>query len=291
MNKTSPIVAVILMLAFNTYSFSNSKPTESEDSNSEIEIESSGLKKMTKKPFKIPKRLITPYPWGVGFGAIFSPNPYVDTRGNILPIPIITYQGEDLTFLGPYLNYRFFRKGIAVTSAQIFLYPARFTASESNNPNIQKLNDRNFIVLAGIKQEFLTDYVNIGGAVNFDITGQTNGYLVTLSAKKPFFIKFNSNYFIFTPSIGIQYSSEHLTNYFYGISTGESQNSGLDQYAVPAALSPFVGLTAIYSFNLKWNVAVSTKVNRLDNNIIKSPMVSSQYVFTTFVSLTYNFSL
>jgi outer membrane protein len=285
----------ILFLVFISFTTLVFAATKTENTNNTKSVETINTNDTSndknKKPFKIPKRFISPYPWGVGVGAIFSPNPYVDSRDNILPIPVITYQGKDLTLLGPYVNYRFFRYDNFVTSAQVFLYPARFRASESNDPQIQKLNNRNFIVMAGIKQEWLTDYVNLGIDFNFDITGQTNGYTVVGSARKPLFLKFGENYFIFTPSIGVQFSSEQITDYYYGISSSESQNSGLPAYNAPAAFSPFVGLTAIYSYSLRWNVAISTRLNRLDNNIMKSPMVDQQYVFTTFLSLTYNFDL
>jgi len=107
-----------------------------------------------KKPNKFvpPKRFVPPYPWGIGVGAIFSPNPYLDTSSNILPIPVITYTGKDLTFAGPYINYRFFRKGIAVTSVQAFLYPARFKDSDSSNAQIKQLNNRNFTVMAALNK-------------------------------------------------------------------------------------------------------------------------------------------
>jgi len=115
--------------------------------------------------------------------------------------------------------------------------------------------------------------------------------MITASAQKPFFFRYGSNAFILTPSAGVQFSSENLTDYYFGISNSESQRSGLNQYTPPAAVSPFIGLSTIYSFNQRWSIMLSTRLSRLDDNLVKSPMVSRQYVFTSITSLTYNFDI
>lgn len=231
-----------------------------------------------------------PYPWGIGFGGIFAPNPYIDSGSNQLFIPVISYRGEDFTLYGPYASYNFFKQDRFTTSIQAFLYPETFKNKDTNNPQLRLLNNRNYIVMAGLKQQYDSDYGSIFVAGNVDITGQSNGYMLTLNyAKRLMFFIPTNHFFSATPSIGLDYSSHHLTDYYYGISPSESTLSGLSAYSPSGALSPYIGLSLLYSYKQRWNVMLSTRMNRLPDEITNSPMVGKRLIFTSVATLTYGF--
>jgi outer membrane protein len=232
--------------------------------------------------------------WGIGLGAIFSPQPYKDTTPTILPIPIITYRSNTLNISGPFASYKFLNYKFAQTSAQVFLYPQVFKADDSSDNAISKLDNRNYLVMAGINQKFLSPYgiVNIG--INADITTQSNGYMIDLGYNKPFIFSNNkylgdSNQLVINPGIGVQYSNHLLTNYYYGISSTESQQSGLEVYHPSGAFSPYASLMVYYTIQKHWNISAIARVNRLANSIVDSPMVDKHYITTAIISLTYGF--
>ncbi|WP_440616111.1 MipA/OmpV family protein [Cysteiniphilum sp. 6C5] len=232
------------------------------------------------------------YPFGIGFGGIFSPNPYKNTSPTILPIPVISYQGEDLSINGPYIAYRFLNTKHTKTQAQLFLYPETFRANQSDDPQLQQLDNRNYLVMLGLTQGFKSTYGDLAFAANIDVTTRTNGYLLSAEYRKRLILPVNKNLLFFvTPSIGLSYSSKEITDYYYGITASQSQRSGLPQYTTNGALSPYVGLMTAVNFSKHWNLFIATRLNRLSNEIYNSPMVSNQYIFTTVVSFTYNFAL
>lgn len=230
-----------------------------------------------------------PYPWGIGFGGIFAPNPYIDSKASQLFIPVISYQGQDFSLYGPYANYRFLRVNNFTTSIQAFLYPETFKNKDTSNPQLSQLNNRNYIVMAGIKQQYDTDYGNISVSGNIDITGQSNGYMLNLNYAKRFMFFVPNHLLSLTPSLGLDYSSYHLTDYYYGINQSESIASGLPQYSPGGALSPYIGLSMLYSYKQRWNVMITTRMNRLADEITNSPMVGKRVIFTSVATLTYGF--
>lgn len=231
------------------------------------------------------------YPFGVGFAGIFSPNPYKDTDPTILPVPVISYKGEDLTLNGPYASYRFFHTNNTASKVQLFLYPEVFKADKSNDPQLRLLDNRNYLFMLGLSQSFKSTYGDINLGANIDVTTKTNGYLLSAEYGKKLFLPVSSKFLFFiTPSLGVTYSSEQITNYFYGISASEATRSGLPEYSTNGALSPYLGVNMLINFSKHWNLFVATRLNRLPDQIYDSPMVSQRYIFTTVLSLTYNFS-
>ncbi len=231
------------------------------------------------------------YPFGIGFTGIFSPNPYKDTNPTILPVPVISYKGEDLTLNGPYASYRFFHTNNTASKVQLFLYPEVFKADKSNDHQLRLLDNRNYLFMLGLSQSFKSTYGDINLGANIDVTTKTNGYLLSAEYSKKLFLPVSSKFLFFiTPSLGVNYSSEQITNYFYGISASEATRSGLPEYSTNGALSPYLGVNMLINFSERWNLFVATRLNRLPDQIYDSPMVSQRYIFTTVLSLTYNFS-
>ncbi|WHN66259.1 MipA/OmpV family protein [Cysteiniphilum sp. QT6929] len=255
----------------------------------EISERSQDVTSNTKEVISLQQQNKKAYQWGIGFGAIFSPNPYKDTNYTILPIPVISYLGEDLTIYGPYVSYKLYKSDFTVTEAQLFLYPEQFKAKDSNDSQMQRLDNRNYIVMAGFKQRFISAYGDINVGLNFDITGQSNGYMGVIEYEKRFVFIKGQHLFSLKPSIGLQYSSKQLTDYYYGISYDESVRSGLAQYTPSDEVSPYLGLAIVYSYGRRWNLSLTSRVNRLSDSVSDSPMISNQYVLTSSIALSYSF--
>ena len=70
------------------------------------------------------------------------------------------------------------------TKAQLFLYPQTFRAIKSDDAQLKKLDNRNYLFMLGVKQTFKSRYGNVDFAVNIDITTRTNGYLLSTEYSK-----------------------------------------------------------------------------------------------------------
>ena len=228
-------------------------------------------------------------PWRIGAGAIFSPNPYKNSSPTILPIPVIGYQGDRLSVFGPFASYKVFKTKVAQTAIQVFLYPQIFKADQSDDQALQKLDNRGYIAMVGINQRINSPYGSLALSANVDVTTRSNGYMATLDYEKRFFYIHQRHLWTITPSLGIQYSSYQLTDYYYGISHAESLRSGLKQYSPGGAFSPYLGLALIYSYSQRWSVMLSNRMSRLSNHVVDSPMVSERTIITSVFSLSYSF--
>ncbi|MCF6766839.1 MipA/OmpV family protein [Thiotrichales bacterium 19S11-10] len=228
---------------------------------------------------------------GIGIGGIIAPDPYKNTSTTILPIPVVSYQGERLKISGPFIDYRFLNYPMSKTSVQLFLYPEHFRSNQSSDPQMEKLNNRNYLVMAGVNQKLLLKaYGVLNFSASFDITTQSNGFVLFARYNKPFFFTpVSDDKLIINPGVGLQYSNHLLTDYFYGISSSESNSSGISEYHPNGAISPFINLTTIYSFAKHWNLSLITALSRLSNTEADSPMVSKRYIFTTYFSVVYKF--
>jgi len=231
------------------------------------------------------------YPFGVGVAGIFSPNPYKDTEPTRITVPVISYKGDALILNGPYASYSFIHKNNASSKVQLFLYPEVFKADKSNSHQLRLLDNRNYLFMIGLSQSFKSTYGDINIGENIDITTKTNSYLLNAEFRKKIILPISSKFLFFiTPSLGVNYSSQQITNYFYGISTSEATRSNLPEYDTGNALSPYIRANMLINFSKHWNIFVTSKLNLLPDQIYDSPMVSQRYIFTTVLSLTYNFN-
>ena len=221
---------------------------------------------------------------GLGLAGLISPVPYTGTSASILPIPVIIYQGSKLMVRGPYLKYNILNY-YSQTSLQLFLYPRTFRASDSSDPKIKKLNNRNYIIMSGINQKLICDFGIVNISINADITFRSKGFNVVSRYSFPITVK----KLILTPGIGIEYSSRLLTDYFYGISFTESNKSKLKSYNPGGAFSSFLESSVTYIFSKNFNVLWISSLTHFSNNISNSPMVSKSFVFTNYFSIVYSF--
>lgn len=85
------------------------------------------------------------------------------------------------------------------------------------------------------------------------------------------------------------YSSARQNNYHYGISTQESRHSGLASYDAGDSWDPYIEMTAVWSLSASWNVTVSGRYTRLNNEIKNSPMVGKNGLFSMWTGVSYTF--
>ncbi len=144
--------------------------------------------------------------------------------------------------------------------------------------------------MVGIGQSLQTPYGYVKVTANVDFTGRTSGgYMIDFEYGKVFKQGTGKHLFILKPTIGLQYNDQRLVDYYYGVTPPESIRSGLLEYSPRGAFSPHIGLATVYNFDKSWNLILSTRVNRLSNEITKSPMVGHRYIFSNSVALTYSF--
>ncbi|WP_083907087.1 MipA/OmpV family protein [Fangia hongkongensis] len=228
-------------------------------------------------------------PWSIGVGSIFSPNPYKSSDDKVLAFPMVAYKGENLRVLGPYVGYKFLGNQVASLSVDAFLYPQVFDPDSSSDPQLQKLDERHYMVMGGLSGKLQTPYGRFQAGVNMDLTAGTTGIMMNFQYLKAFVFESGKHMFITTPGIGVQWTQDKILDYYYGVSASESARSGLNEYHPDSAFSPYLSLSLMYRYNKRWAVTGAFRLNQLPKTVTDSPMVGQTYVLTSALSFTYSF--
>ncbi|MFA0231651.1 MipA/OmpV family protein, partial [Vibrio sp. 10N.261.45.A7] len=95
--------------------------------------------------------------WSLGVAASYSPAVYKDTPSNRAVIPMIGYEGEHFFMRGFSAGYRLLPAGSPQNIVFRAVYdPRTLKPSDSDNVDIQKLDEREASVLGGISYQVIT---------------------------------------------------------------------------------------------------------------------------------------
>jgi len=226
--------------------------------------------------------------WSVGAGAIVAPNPYLDTKVNILGIPIISYNNRYVSWYGPYLKLRYPISKEHIVGGLAYLDMRVFDPKDTSNQQLSLLQKRRRLTMVGGFYRHRSVYGDVTISASGDVSGHSQGFASELRYAYPVPIK-DRKYFL-RPSIGAQWSDKKIINHFFGLSTTDSINSGLPVYNPSSAVTPFVGLFAGAHLIHKLFWMGSIRANYVVNTIYDSPMVSSRRInYSLLTGVTWEF--
>lgn len=226
--------------------------------------------------------------WSLGAGAIFAPNPYLNTKVNILPIPIISYNNRYISWYGPYLKLRYPIDKQNIIGALGFLDMQIFDPKDTSNQQLSLLQKRRRLYMLGGFYRHRAQYGDIEISARGDVSGYANGFSGELRYAYPVPIK-NRKYFL-RPSVGAQFTDKKINNHFFAITSAESIASGLPAYTTSNTITPFAGLFAGAHLLQKLFWMASIKANYVVNDIYNSPMVRQRRVNVSLLTgITWEF--
>jgi len=105
----------------------------------------------------------------------------------------------------------------------------------------------------------------------------------------PIFWGSTANTFMIEPEVGLEYDSQSLNNYYFGISQVESAKSGLPQYSASDSVGPYEALNFVYSANQRVNLYLEFQANQMPNQVFDSPMVvKAKTILSSELIVTYS---
>ena len=227
-------------------------------------------------------------PWSVGVQAFVSPNPYCNTRSVSWVLPAVIYTSPKLNFYDTYGEYELF--GTKNTSTDVVgeIFPISYNAKYGNSWAMQQLNNRYMSIMLGLQESFISrlGIVEISG--QNDVMGISNGFMGCLEYAAPMFWGSVNNTFMLEPEVGLQYDSQNLNNYYFGVSQSESVKSGLPQYSASDSWGPYEALNFVYCANQRLNLDLEFQLNQMPNQVFDSPMVvKAKSVLSSTLIMTY----
>lgn len=223
--------------------------------------------------------------WSLGASAAFELFPYKGTDSEVLPFPMVGYESEHFFVRGPAAGAYLWKGQQDQLSLNIFYSPLHFNPNKSDDRSMKALDKRHSTMMAGIAYRYSAGWGAIRTSFSSDVLDTSNG----LYADAAYLYSIKINKLRLTPGIGVSWYNSDFNNYYYGITHNESRRSGLAQYDAKSSWSPYIELSAHYSFNDKWSAFASGRYIHLGNEVKDSPMVDNTYSAVIATGITYRF--
>lgn len=150
----------------------------------------------------------------------------------------------------------------------------------------QELAKRRISWDAGLQfHYYFTSYARLRLRVLQDISGEHQGQSFNLKWSNDHLV---GSGWLLSYSIGFDWLSDELTNYYYGVSERDkvAQES---YYQTHSAFQPFARVGARYRINENWNFVSHLYYQKLATTIEQSPLVDESYWVASFVGVNYVF--
>ena len=221
---------------------------------------------------------------GIGAGVIGRSSPYVGSDTTVLqPIPVITYNGERLQWLGPNVGY-----GLVGTGRWRLAASASYRIGgyeESDSPALAGLGDRDSTLMAGLGFRFeVPGGVNLSLRYEHDVLDRIGGGAATARISKGF----QAGWLRIVPQLQVNWLSADLTNYDFGVPPGAA-TSTRSAYSTGSSISYEAGFGSFIELTESWRIVLSLSAEFLADEIEASPIVADDRVIKGFAAITYVF--
>lgn len=258
----------------------------------------------------------------LGAGAVTNPL----HGGNNIPlvvIPTISYYGENIFFENNTLGYSFFENEHLIISAigklnyeksyfsrwhpeNIFVDSSTSNSTAATTPeagigtgdqneviqepvvNVNEVSDRDWAIDAGIQLNwFINKATDAKLNILHDINNVYNGFNGQLAFTRRVTIEALPST-IMSFSLGANWNSENLVDYYYGISKKRDPKAK-QSYQGKQSVNPYLRFALKHQLSEHWRVRVQMKRVFLATGTTDSPLVKKDHVNTVFAGVTYDF--
>lgn len=143
---------------------------------------------------------------------------------------------------------------------------------------------RSLAVDGGLEMIYADDWGDIQLQVLGDLTNTHKGFEVWASYAFPW----QSGDWNIVPSVGLNWKSSHLLDYYYGIRDYEVEQNR-PAYKGSSGFNGFARLSVAYHINDNWGITGIAEYETLSRSIRNSPIVDEDGIGTLFIGLMYNF--
>nr|WP_234479945.1 MipA/OmpV family protein [Erwinia sp. S38] len=224
-------------------------------------------------------------PLTLGASVIYSQSPYKSGQDRYYPVPIVNYDGDSFYLNTLQAGYYLWKDSQDQLSLTVLGSPQNYDPDDADDGDMKSLNKRHMTLMGGLSYRHTADWGIVRTTLAGDVLDNSNGIIWDLT----YLYRFEFGQFSLTPGIGALWNSSNQNKYYYGISSAESDRSGLTRYDPDDSWSPYLELTGGWKISDSWNATVSGRYVRLGDEIKDSPMVdkSSQVLLWSGISYTF----
>ena len=225
--------------------------------------------------------------WSLGVVGVFSTSPYKSYDNTILPLPMISYEGERFFVKNLEAGMYLWKNDNHELSIGARYFGLSFKPGDTDDVRLKQLDKRYSTVMAKAAYAYSLPYgMQIEASVSQDVLGQHNGLVGETSFRAPLLMR---EQFMVFAEVGAKWSSKKVNDYYYGVSRKEAVRSGLPQYKAKGGVTPVAGIQAMYTINHKWSAMAGAQVEILNSKIKDSPMVDKSVITSVMAGVRYSF--
>ncbi len=210
-----------------------------------------------------------------GLGLVNTDSHYIDTDALTTVEPLVYLQSDKWLVDGPQVTYRF-NPYIGLSG---IYWADRFDALDSTV--LDRLDERRFALDIGLQ-------IGLPGA-NLTITENLNDRYGGTNVRLKLGRSFHWNNIEIVPNAQVDWLSRQATNHFYGVSDGESLNSGVGAYNANKGVITSVGVFAAIPFKEKLSFIARVDYLSFSSSITNSSIVSADDEVSANLGVVYNF--
>ncbi|MEK6700589.1 MAG: MipA/OmpV family protein [Nitrospirota bacterium] len=201
-----------------------------------------------------------------------------DSDRKTVPLPLIIITYKDLAYWslgggGVWLlqsDDRSLKLGVGVK--------VRRGWKADDDPDLAGMADRHTSLDGSVNALWKTSVVNINASYYHDILNVSNGEAATLRLSRNFWIEPK---FRLTPSVGVEWQSAKLVDYYYGVRPAEATANRL-AYNGRDTVNVGAGLGGAYRLSPDWSLMGGVYTTHLGSGITDSPIVSHRFSTLVF---------
>ena len=223
----------------------------------------------------------------LGPGVLYQRKPYKGVDDDVIAIPMVIYKSEKISIFGPRAAYSLFGEEDRWGVQALFRFRLEgYDADDS--PNLTGMADRDPTLELGARYIYDFDFAVFSADFTHDILGEHEGYEFRAVMRKSFQDVLNVKSLRLTPSLGVNFRSGKLNNYYYGVSASEAV-SGRPAYGADDCTNFLTGLQVDYRLADRWNLFGAVNVEWLDSEMKNSPIVDEHYIAAALFGLLCKF--
>lgn len=214
-------------------------------------------------------------PWGIGVAAVVSDSPYAGEGTRVIPVPLLSYEGERFYFRGITAGWRLVDTPGFEFSALARARLAGFDIDDLDSARLARngvdaalLEDRDHGLDLGVGAEWSGAAGELQLELLADASDRSGGQEASLQYGYPIRLARG----LLTPIAGVTWQSDDMVDYYYGTLPAEIAR-GVADYRPGAATIPHVGVSFFRPLGSAWSLVGSLRYSRLPDAIADSPLV------------------
>jgi outer membrane protein len=213
--------------------------------------------------------------WALGIGTAVSSSVYAGEDTRVIPLPLVSYQGERFFWRGISGGAHLLRSGsltvdLIIAARMDGIDRDDFGAAELAARGIDRarLQDRKRGLDLGVAATWRGALGQLELEVRGDASGTSEGYEAGVKYAYPY--QWGSTRV--SPHIGMAHLSKKLANYYYG-TLPEEVARGVIDYKPGSATVPRIGVDVMHPFADRWAFIGNVSYKKLPGQISNSPLV------------------